>query len=42
MKQVYEKPLTELYEMEFEGALLNGSAERMKAVNGSWDDEEDW
>ena len=41
MKQVYEKPLTELYEMEFEGALLVNSAEAMKSVAGSWD-EEDW
>ena len=40
MKQVYEKPLTELYEIEFEGTLLSGSVEGMRTVEGSWDEDE--
>ena len=41
MKQVYEKPITELYEMEFEGTLLSGSVEGMRYVAGSWDEDDE-
>lgn len=42
MKQVYEKPLSELFEIQPEGSLLSGSVEKMQSVAGSWDNEEDW
>lgn len=42
MKQVYETPWAELYEVHPEGALLNNSVnsvETMEPVAGSWDPE---
>ena len=36
-KQVYEQPLAEIYEIEMEGTLLDGSVEAMTTVEGSWD-----
>ena len=39
MKQTYEKPQTELYLLQLEGALLNNSVqdvESMTTVEGSW------
>ena len=41
MKKTYEKPLSELYEIQPEGALLYGSAEAMKTVNGSWEEDDE-
>ncbi len=40
MKKIYETPLAELYSVEVERALLTNSAETMRTVNGSWDEEE--
>lgn len=41
MKLVYEKPQTELYIVKFEGSLLQGSAEKMRSVTGSWDEDDE-
>lgn len=41
MKLVYEKPQTELYTVKFEGSLLQGSAEKMRSVTGSWDEDDE-
>ena len=42
MKKVYEKPLTELFNLQLEGSLLSGSgrAETMNTVQGYWDEED--
>ena len=44
MKKTYEKPLSELYEIRFEGSLLTNSVnqvESMRGVTGYWDEEDD-
>lgn len=39
-KLVYEKPQSEIYVIDLEGTLLQGSVEAMNTVNGSWEEEE--
>ena len=41
MKKTYEKPLAELFEVQSEGSLMTGSAETMRAVTGSWDEDDE-
>ena len=42
MKKIYEKPLSELYFLRPEGALLTVSAETMTPVTGSWDSDAEY
>ena len=42
VKELYQAPLAECWEISCEGALLSNSAEAMKKVNGTWDNEDDW
>ena len=42
VKELYQAPLAECWEISCEGALLQGSVEKMNSVQGSWDNEEDW
>lgn len=39
MKRVYEKPQSELFEVQLEGSLLANSVEKMRTVTGSWDED---
>ena len=38
-KETYQTPLTELFELRFEAALLQGSVEGMNEVEGSWEED---
>lgn len=42
MKKIYEKPLSELYPLQPEGALLTVSTEPMNPITGSWDSDADY
>ena len=39
-KTFYEKPLADVFEIEMEGTLLDGSVEAMNAITGSWEEDE--
>lgn len=41
MRKVYEKPQTELFYVQPEGSLLQGSAEKMNTVSGSWEEDDE-
>ena len=45
IKKVYQTPLTELYEIKLEGALLTTSVQSVKQMSsktGSWDDDNEY
>jgi len=41
VKELYQAPLAECWEISCEGALLQGSVEKMNSVQGFWDDDDE-